>query len=123
MSKFLPLLPGITMLICYVIFKLYKLIKYSVKVQAKIIKHYDDYDTTSRCPVYEYSYNGMIYHYYSKIGIGGIEGKKRITKKIRINRHNPKKAYVSYVGLQLMYLFFTGIILFQGWILYVIHNY
>lgn len=115
---------GLGMLVGYIAFKLYKIIKYSVRVEAEIVRHNDDYYRilelgssrygTTRAPIYRYSYKGMLYYHRSSFGVGGKEGRKRITRKIRINPRKPNKAYVAYAGTQIAYLFFNFIILMQG---------
>jgi len=121
---------GLGMLVGYIVFKLYKIIKYSVRVEAEIVRHNDDYYRTrevgawnryetSRAPIYRYSYKGMIYYHRNSFGVGGKEGRKRITRKIRINPRKPNKAYVAYAGTQIAYLFFNFIILMQGILIFI----
>lgn len=122
---------GLGMLVGYIVFKIYKMIKYSVRVEAEIVRHNDDYyraitpnDTMNRytavrAPIYRYSYKGMIYYHRSSFGVGGKEGHKRITRKIRINPRKPNKAYVAYARTTVAYLFFNLIVLTMGIFIFI----
>lgn len=128
MARYFVLIIGILMFLGFIIYKIYKLRKYSLKVEAEIIKKislpYDNYaggygSDGSRgindIPVYKYRYNGLVYHYNNGSTLNsGI--KKGETIKIRINPNKPEKAYVTSFGMSFLYLFFNAIVLLIGFL-------
>lgn len=127
MGKYVCLIIGICMLVGYIIYKIYKIIKYPLKVDAHVARYIDVpyenyylgsaddrsvYSGTGIIPVYEYKYKGMLY----RVNNGGIslnKPKKDYSIKVRINPLKPEKAYLNS-GVSPVYLFISSIILIIG---------
>lgn len=97
--------------VSYIIYRIYKIIRYPVVLTAEYVGSKDSpYTITSSdrfdnirvpakvsTPTFKYKYNGLVF-YYRGFGFARSEPKKYIdgyTKKIRINPNKPNKAYMS----------------------------
>ena len=116
MEKYIMLIIAIGMFIGFIIFKLYKIFKYSVKVEAKVIRHISKPDVgfirIRYKPVYEYGFNGMLYHKNDLFHLGSI--KNGTLKKIRINPKKPQEVYISSLASNIGYLFINFILFIIG---------
>ena len=124
MQKYIILIIGLLMLIGNIIYIIYKIAKYNIKVEATLerfelerIRPFLDevQNSCRRTNIYIYSYNGIIYYYrimeaqnkYTDMKVGA-------TKKIRISNKFPQKVYTYNPLTETMYLFFTLIVIIIG---------
>lgn len=124
MQKYIILIIGLLMLIGNIIYIIYKIAKYNIKVEATLerfelerIRPFLDevQNSCRRTNIYRYSYNGRIYYYrimeaqnkYTDMKVGA-------TKKIRISNKFPQKVYTYNPLTETMYLFFTLIVIIIG---------